>query len=511
MTIPLTISDFLRRAEVVYPDRVGIIDEADQPAPSLGRLTYREVADLARSYAAALDRLGIKPGERVAIVSQNSARLLVALYGIAGSGRILVPVNFRLSAAEIEFIIAHSGASLLLVDPELAGPLAGVPCQRRAVLGPEADALLSCPGIEPEPWACDENSTATINYTSGTTARPKGVQLTHRNLWIHATVSGLHLGVNDRDVLLHTVPTFHCNGWGLPFSAAGMGATQVVMRRVSGTEILRRVADHGVTLLAGAPAVINAVLSAAPAWSGPIPGRGQVRFVAGGAPPSTRLIERVETDLGWEFIQGYGLTESSPVLTLNRRRTEWDSLTAQERAQKLGRAGPPVLGVQLQVEPQGEILARANVIHGGYWQDARATQNALGGGWFHTGDGGAIDDEGYLTISDRKKDVIITAGENVSSIEVENALASHPAVAEVAVIGVPDDKWGEVVKALVVLAPGATVGERELIHHCRDRIAHYKCPRSVEFRPELARTATGKLQKFKLRAPYWEGRTRLVN
>jgi len=379
------------------------------------------------------------------------------------------------------------------------------------VLGPESDALLSRPGIAPVPWTRDENRTATINYTSGTTARPKGVELTHRNLWLNATTFGLHVGVNDRDVYLHTLPTFHCNGWGMPFVLAGMGAKQVVQRKVSGAEILRRVDEHKVTLMCGAPAVVHGVLDAAKAWSGPIPGRDRVRIVVAGAPPPTRTIERVESDLGWEFIQIYGLTETSPLLTINRGRAEWDDLSVNERAQNLGRAGAPAIGVMLKIDAQGEVLARSNVVLEGYWQQPEATREAIENGFFHTGDGGSLDDEGYLTISDRKKDVIITGGENVTSIEVEDALCSHPAVAEAAVIGVPDDKWGETVKALVVVATGASVTNEALIAHCRERLAHYKCPTSVEFRTELLRTATGKLQKFKLRAPYWEGRTRQVN
>lgn len=511
MIVALTVADFLERAALVYGDRIGIVDEPDQPAPSLGAITYRQAAELATSYAAALDRLGIAHGERVAIVSHNSSRLLLALYAVAGSGRVLVPINFRLSPAEIAYIVEHSGASLLLLDPELAESLASVPCKHRAVLGPESDALLACPGVEPIPWHRDENATATINYTSGTTARPKGVQLTHRNLWINATTFGLHTGVNDRDVYLHTLPTFHCNGWGMPFITAGMGAKQVVLRKVSGVEILRRVEAHGITLMCGAPAVVNGVLDAAQTWSGPIPGRGRVRVVVAGAPPPTRTIERVETELGWEFIQIYGLTETSPFLTINRSRAEWDASSTHERAQLLGRAGAPAIGVRLRIDGEGEVLARSNVVLEGYWQQPEASEAALDDGWFHTGDGGSIDGEGHLTISDRKKDVIITGGENVASIEVEDALCSHPAVAEAAVIGVPDEKWGETVKALVVLAVGAEATERELIDHCRARLAHYKCPTSVEFRSELARTATGKLQKFKLRAPYWVGRERLVN
>ena len=514
MRVPLTIADHLERAALVNPERVGLVDEPDQPAAGWGELTYARVADLARGQAAALDALGVGRGERVAIVSQNAARLLVSFFGVSAWGRVLVPVNFRLAADEVRYIVEHSGASVLLVDPELDEPLAGVGGKHRFVLGAETDGELwpTGPGTpEPEPWAePDEDATATINYTSGTTARPKGVQLTHRNLWLNAATFGWHAGVGDRDVYLHTLPMFHCNGWGMPYALAGMGARQVVLRKVDGTEILRRVERHDVTLLCGAPAVVAAILDAAERWDGPIPGRDRVRMVVAGAPPPTRVIERMETELGWEFIQIYGLTETAPLLTMNRRRAEWDDLSPADRATRLVRAGAPALGVRLQVSDVGEVLARSNVVLEGYWQQPDATADALEGGWFHTGDGGTVDG-GYLTISDRKKDVIISGGENVSSIEVEDVLHSHPAVAEVAVIGVPDERWGETVTALVVLAPGADAGERELIDHCRDRLAHYKCPTSVEVRGTLPRTATGKLQKFKLRESYWEGRDRQVN
>jgi fatty-acyl-CoA synthase len=306
------------------------------------------------------------------------------------------------------------------------------------------------------------------------------------------------------------LPMFHCNGWGMTYAVTAMGGRHIVLRKVDGAEILRRVAAHGVTLMCGAPAVCSAVLDAAQDWDGPIPGRDRVRVVVAGAPPPTRTIERIETELGWEFIQIYGLTETSPLLTFNRGRAEYDDLAPGERARMLGRAGAPALGARLRIDEQGEILARSNVVLEGYWEQPDATADAIADGWFHTGDGGTIDDEGYLTISDRKKDVIISGGENVSSIEVEDALSSHPEVAEAAVIGVPDDKWGETVKGLVVLVPGSSVTGDDLIAHCRSRLAHYKCPTSVELRDELARTATGKLQKFKLRAPYWEGHTRQV-
>ena len=512
MRVPLTIADFLERAALVYPDRTGVVDEPDQPAASWGELTYGRVAELARAQAAALDALGIARGERVAVVSHNAARLLVSFYGVAGWGRVLVPVNFRLSTDEVRYIVEHSGASVLLVDPELDEALAGVECKHRLVLGAETDgSIWPSDAAEPEPWAePDEDATATINYTSGTTARPKGVQLTHRNVWINASMFGWHTGVSDRDVYLHTLPMFHCNGWGMPFALTGMGAKQVVLRKVDGAEILRRVDAHGITLLCGAPAVVAAILDAAERWDGPIPGRDRTRMVVAGAPPPTRTIERMETELGWEFIQIYGLTETAPLLTMNRTRAEWDDLSPGERASKLVRAGAPTLGVTLSTSEAGEVLARSNVVLDGYWDQPEASAEALEGGWFHTGDGGTYED-GYLTISDRKKDVIISGGENVSSIEVEDTLFSHPAVAEVAVIGVPDEKWGETVKALVVLAPGATADEQELIEHCRGRLTHFKCPTSVELRDALPRTATGKLQKFKLRAPYWEGRERQVN
>ena len=510
MKVPLTILDHLERAELVFGTKTLVIDETDQVAAPLPPITGARIAEMSRAQAAALERLGVETGERVAIVSHNSARLLVSFWGVSAWGRVLVPVNFRLNADEVKYIVEHSGASVLLVDPELDDALRDVTAKHRFVLGTESDEVLYDFDTEPTPWEAAEDATATVNYTSGTTAHPKGVELTHRNLWINAATFGWHAGVNDRDVYLHTLPMFHCNGWGMTYAVTGMGGRHVMLRKIDGAEILRRVDEHGVTLLCAAPAVFNAVLDAASTWNGPIPGRDRVRCVLAGAPPPTRTIERIQSELGWEFMQLYGLTETSPVLTFNRAREEDDGLPGAVRARKLSRAGAPALGVRVRVDEQGEILARGNVVFEGYWEQEGATADAIVDGWFHTGDGGTFDDEGYLTISDRKKDVIISGGENVSSIEVEDALCSHPAVAEAAVIGVPDEKWGETVKALVVLAPGAALTEGELIEHCREHLAHYKCPTSVELRDELARTATGKLQKFKLRAPYWEGRSRTI-
>ncbi len=510
MEIPLTVADHLARAELVYGDRIAVVDEPDQTAPPMPDLTYRQFAEAARGLAAGLDGLGLDHGARVAMVSQNAARMLVFLFGTSAFGRVGVPVNFRLNADEVQYIVDHSGAEVLLMDPELVDTLGDVAVGQRFLLGEESDALI-VDDPDPRPWTPDEDATATINYTSGTTARPKGVEMTHRNLWLNAAVFGWQTGVSDRDVYLHTLPMFHCNGWGMPYAMTAMGGQHIVLRKVDGPEILRRVEDHGVTLLCGAPAVIAAVLDAAADWNGDIPGAGTMRIVVAGAPPPTRTIERVETELGWEFIQIYGLTETAPLVTMNRCRAEWDDRTPAERAVLLSRAGAPALGVTLATSPDGELLTRTNHVLKSYWDQPEATAEAMADGWFHTGDGAVIDEENYASITDRKKDVIISGGENVSSIEVEDVLFSHPSVAEVAVIGVPDDKWGETIKALVVLAQGETVEEQALIDHCRDQLAHFKCPTSVEFRDELARTATGKLQKFKLRSPYWEGMEKQIN
>ncbi|MBF6347595.1 MULTISPECIES: AMP-binding protein [Nocardia] len=516
MFVPFSIADFLDRAETVYGDRIGVVDEPAQPAPPQGSLSYAEVADLARRQAARLDQFGIGAGERVAIVSQNSSRLLTSFFGVSGWGRVLVPINFRLRPDEVRYIVEDSGARLLYVDPELAVSLAGIDCEHTFVLGSDAD-LYAPPGVVPRVWEPDESATATINYTSGTTARPKGVQITHRNIWVNAVTFGLHATISDRDVYLHTLPMFHANGWGQPFAMTGVGARHIVLRKIDGAEILRRVRDHGVTVLCAAPAVATAVLDAAQTWEGEIPGRDRVRIIMAGAPPPTKTVARVEQELGWEFIQIYGLTETSPLLTVNRARAEWDDLDPEAKAAKLTRAGAPALGVRLRIEESdegaGEVLARSNVVMDGYWGRPGESAAVLDGGWFRTGDGGEIGDDGYLTIADRKKDVIITGGENVSSIEVEDCLFSHPAVAEVAVIAVPSEKWGETIKALVVLDPDAdpdSATESDLIAWCKQRLAGYKAPTSVEFRGELARTATGKLQKFKLREPYWRGRDRQV-
>ncbi|TSA54040.1 MAG: AMP-dependent synthetase [Actinobacteria bacterium] len=511
MKVPLTVVDHLRRAEQVYGHRIAFVDEPDQPAKSWGTQTYAQMADLARAQAAGLDALGVPQGARVAIVSHNSARLLTSFFGVSAYGRVLAPINFRLVADEVAYIVEHCGAEVLLVDPELDEALAAVTAKHRFVIGAESDEVLYKFGTEPQPWIPNEDATATINYTSGTTARPKGVQLTHRNLWLNAATFGWHMGVDDRETYLHTLPQFHCNGWGMVYAVTAMGGKHIVLRKVDGGEILKRVDRHQVTLMCGAPAVANMILDAASTWSGGIPGRDRTRIVVAGAPPPARTIERVETELGWQLHQIYGLTESSPVLTVNGPSFETDAMSPAQRAVMLSAAGSPALGVETKTDETGEVLVRSNVVMEGYWAQPEETAKAIVNGWFRTGDGGSIGDRHVLTIADRKKDVIISGGENVSSIEVEGALFSHPEVAEVAVIGVPDEKWGELVMALVVKKIGSTLSEDDLIAYSKTKLAGYKCPKRIEFRTELARTTTGKLQKFKLRAPYWEGFTRQVN
>ena len=521
MHVPFSVSDFLDRAVQVYGDRTGVVDEPDQPAASLGDLTYAEMGALARRQAARLDERGIGVGDRVAVVSHNSARLLTSFYGVSGSGRVLVPVNFRLQPDEVRYIVEHSGARVLYVDPELDDALSGRRGRAPVRAGRRRRAVRRGGGRARAVGARrvgDGDHQLHVRHHGPAQGRPDHAP---QHLDQRGDVRPARRRDRPRRLPAHAaaVPRERV---GVPLrDDRGLGVPQVVLRKVDGAEILRRVEKHGVTVMCAAPAVAAAVLDAAQTWEGEIPGRDRVRIIMAGAPPPTKTVVRVEEELGWEFIQIYGLTETSPLLTVNRTRAEWDDLSAEERATRLTRAGAPAIGVTLKIsepsgegddeDPGGEVLARSNVVLEGYWEQPEESAAALRDGWFHTGDGGAIGDDGYLTISDRKKDVIITGGENVSSIEVEDVLFSHPAVAEVAVIGVPDEKWGETIKALVVLAEGEEVTEADLIAWCKEKAAGFKAPTSIEFRDELARTATGKLQKFKLRAQYWEGRDRQVN
>lgn len=505
MKVDLTTADYCHRAGTVHAGRLGAVDEPGVPG-ALGRLTYGEIMSRCDGMITALERLGIGPGERVAIISPNAAKLLIALYAVTGSGRILVPVNFRLSAEEASYIVADAGASLLLVDPELDERFAAVACERRVVMDGEADAELFAPADAEREWPpVAEDEPATLNYTSGTTAAPKGVILSHRSHWLNAAAVGWGFGLSPADRYLHTLPIFHVNGWGLPLANAALGVPNVIGREVRGAEVLRRVEDEGVTLLCGATPVATAIGAAAGelrAAGEPVPGDGVTRMVSGGAPTPAAVIERFEAATGWEMIQAYGLTETGPVLTVNRVLPA-EGLTAGERAQRLTAAGAPLPGVRLRTDADGEVLARTAKAMDGYWNQPKLSAAAFRDGWLATGDGGELRD-GVLHLTDRKKDVIVSGGENVSSQQVEAVLYAHPDVAEAAVIAVPHERWGETPKALVVLRDGAELDEPALVAHCRERLAGFKCPSSFERREELPKTATGKVQKFLLREPYWD-------
>jgi acyl-CoA synthetase (AMP-forming)/AMP-acid ligase II len=504
--VPLTTADFTYRARTVHGGRLGVVDEPG----GLGRLTYAELLLRADGMVEALDRGGIGPGERVAIISPNAAKLLIALYAVTGSGRVLVPINFRLGADEAQYIVEDSGAALLLVDAELAERFAAVRAPSRIVLDGDQDAELFAPADAPREWpAVAEDAPATLNYTSGTTAAPKGVVLTHRSHWLNAATVGWGFGLTEADVYLHTLPIFHVNGWGLPLAAAALGVAQVIQREVRGPEILRRVGEHGVTLLCGAAPVAAAIEQGAFALreaGEPVPGEGRTRMVSGGAPTPAAVIEHFERATGWEMIHAYGLTETGPVLTANRVLPS-EGLDPAARAQRLAAAGAPLVGVQLRVDDDGQVLARTAKVMAGYWNKPQQTEAAVpADGWIATGDGGELSTDGVLRITDRKKDVIVTGGENVSSLAIEEVLYRHPDVVDAAVIGVPHERWGETPKALVVLREGVALDEPAIIAFCRERLAGFQSPTSVEQRASLPRTATGKVQKYLLREPYWRDR-----
>jgi len=526
--VPLLVNDFLHRAVQLYPDKIAVVD-GDQ------RFSYDVFGQRVNRLANALARLGIGKGDRVGIVSPNSHFFLESFYGTSLLGAILVPINYRLNSAEHEYILEHAGVKVLLADWEhtealdaLRPRLPGV--EHWIVARDEGEGA----GPPPEGWQdwneliqrastaappkpeIDENDLVSINYTSGTTARPKGVMLTHRNCYLNAYNMIAHLGLRHEDVELWTLPMFHCNGWGGVYALTGMGGTHVVLRAVDGQRIFELLEREKVTFACMAPAVLRTILD--------FPGKKNFdietrpRFTVAGAPPPAAFIERLEQELGFDFVQIYGLTETAPILTVSQP----DHYTATDDWNRRSHAGVAAIGVEVQVldgvdqpvptdgKSVGEICARSNVIFEGYWEQPEQTEAAIRDGWFHTGDLAVWDETRNIHIVDRKKDVIISGGENISSSEIEDILYQHSAVLECAVIGVPSEKWGETPKALIVLRSGNMPGADEMIAWCRERMAHFKCPSSVEFVDSLPRTATGKLQKFRLREGYWQGSERKI-
>lgn len=525
METELIVNHFLRRSASLYPDRVAIIDGERN-------FTYREFWERSNKLSNALLKAGIGKGDRVCILSPNSHFFLESFYGVSQIGAVLVPLNYRLLPADHEFIIQHAGVKAMLVDydytesiDEIRPSLTGVQTwieaaekgtSRKGWQNWEEWIDSASETLPPDPQL-KESDLVSINYTSGTTARPKGVMLTHRNCFINATNFIHHLRLSHDDVELWTLPMFHCNGWGGVYALTGLGGTHVVLRAIDAKRIFDLIAAHHVTFACMAPTVLNTILEYPDKKAHEI--QSVPRFVVAGAPPPAAFIERLEAELGWEFIQIYGLTETSPILTV----TVPDHHTEKSDYQRRSRAGIPVLGVDLVVSddagnpvPQddqsiGEVCGRSNVIFEGYWQQPEATAEAIRDGWFRTGDLATWDHTGSINIVDRKKDVIISGGENISSPEIEAVLYRHPSVVECAVIGIPDEKWGETPLALLVLRKGAAATEAEIITFCRENLAHFKCPKKVEFLESLPRTATGKLQKFKLRELYWQTQERRVH
>ena len=521
MEVPMTVNDFLHRAEALYGPKEAVVDGER-------RFTYDQFAARCRRLAHALAGLGVGKGDRVGILSPNSHHFLESFYGTSLIGAVLVPLNYRLVSDDFRYAFAHSGAKALLADSDLTGALDairdGLPEVAHWIVARHGDApvpdgwrdweelIADQPETPPPDPELDENDLVSINYTSGTTARPKGVMLTHRNFYANAYHYVIHMGASHDDVNLWTLPMFHCNGWGGVYALTAVGARHVIVRAPEPETLYRLMRDEGVTFACMAPAVLARILDFERADEYAI--ATKPRFAVAGAPPPLTYVERLEEERGWTFMQLYGLTETAPILTVAEPRPHIDA-EGRARYRIKARAGHPGLGVRLRVVGEGgrdvprddasigEVAARGNMVFKGYWNQPEETASVIRDGYFFTGDLATVDEHGSINIVDRAKDVIISGGENVSSIEVEDALYRHPKVLEAAVVGIPDERWGETPLAVVVLQQGAEATAEEIIAFCRDNLAHFKAPRRVEFADALPRTATGKLKKFELREPYW--------
>jgi fatty-acyl-CoA synthase len=524
MNIPLTPLRFLRYAEQQFPRRTAVVCNDV-------RLTYAQFAERVGRLAGALRQNGVQPGERVAFLSTNCHRLLEAYYGVPEAGAVLLPLNIRLAPSELGYILNDSGATILFVEQQFLGlvesfrkdiPSVKIVCQLEGA--PEApwlaannyEALLAAATpYRADVASIDENSLAELFYTSGTSANPKGVMLTHRNVYLHALNVCLGFLIENGAVELHTIPLFHANGWGVAHFLTLLGGKHVLVQRFETKEVFRLIEKEGVHSCSLVPIMATALVNC--------PERTNYnlstlrRVVIGGAASSPTLVREVEEKLGCECFSGYGLTETSPSLSISPMKAGlgWEGEQRYAGQAMTGYAFP---GAEIRVVDAndndvprdgrsiGEIIARSDGVMEGYWHQPEASAEALRGGWFHTGDMATLNEDGYLLVVDRKKDIIVSGGENISSLELEKAILAHPAVLEACVLPVPDEKWGEVPKALVVLKPNTAATESELIEFCRSRLAHYKCPRSFEFVDTLPKTGTGKILKKDLRKKYWQGR-----
>ena len=504
---------FLERAGDAFATRVAVVDGARS-------FTYRQWRARARRLASALRREGLMKHDRVAFLALNSEPLLLAHFGVPQAGGVLVCINTRLSPDEIKYIIEHSGARIIFYSPELEPLLERVPPDvRRLDIHRDFEELLAMGSDEePESWLEGEEEPISINYTSGTTGRPKGVVYTHRGAYLSAFAMLTEHRVTRDSVYLWTLPMFHCNGWTYPWALSAVGAKSVCIPRVDPAQAWGMFDEGGVTHFCGAPTVL-VMLAHHPA-AHPLP--RPIRVMTGGAPPSPTIIA-VMADLNIEIEHVYGLTESYGPYTINVPPPGAENLGPDERARLKARQGVAHMtgGFQRVVDEEmrdvpadgrtmGEVIYRGNLIMREYFRQPEATEQAFRGGWFHTGDIAVMHPGGQIELRDRKKDIIISGGENISTIEVEQAVVSHPAALECAVVAIPDDEWGEAPKAFVTLKPGKTATAEEIIAHCRERIAHFKCPKAVEF-SELPKTSTGKIQKFVLREREWKGREKRIN
>jgi fatty-acyl-CoA synthase len=507
---------FLRRSAYVYSDKVAVVHGER-------RTTYRELEERCNRFASALRGAGVRPGDRVACLAPNIPALLEAHYGVPAAGAVLVAINTRLSRDEVAYILEHSGARLVLCDHELALLVEGADVETvriddtGAPGDPYEDFLATgSPERFDHPLA-DEEQTISVNYTSGTTGRPKGVMYTYRGAYLNALMEALESHLRPESVQLWVVPMFHCNGWCFTWAVTAMGARHVCLRKVDPELIWELLEREGVTHLNGAPTVHLGVVTHPTAHRL----EHEVTVTIGGAPPSPTLLARMSA-LNFTPVHVYGLTETYAPYTVCERQDAWADLPDDELAERLGRQGvhnivsDPIRVVDEQMrdvprdgETMGEVVMRGNNVMKGYFAAPDATRVAFAGGWFHSGDIGVMHPDGYIELRDRAKDIIISGGENISSIEVEQALSEHPAVYEVAVVAIPDEKWGERPKAFVELKDGKDISAEEIIKFGKEHLARFKVPSAVEF-CELPRTSTGKVQKFVLRDKEWEGREKAI-
>jgi len=514
METPLTPLEFARRTRKLYGDREAVVD-GDL------RLSYEEFFSRCDAWSAALQALGVEQGDRVAYIAPNTHAQLESFYAVPQIGAVLVPINYRLTADDFAYLIEHSGARVVCADTDYveaidtirskipkASALVALNGNRSGWL--DYEALVAASAKEFRRPEIRESDLLTINYTSGTTSRPKGVMITHRNAYLNSIGTLLHHPMSLTDRYLWTLPMFHGNGWTFVWTVTAAGATHVCLRKVQPEAVFEKIKEESVTMLCAAPTVLIGIAH------GPEEQRRQtrrgVRVMTAGAPPAAATIERLEEELGWQITHVYGLTETSPFITVSESRPEHAALNCAERSVIKACQGVELLtsGDLRVVDEQGrdvphdstaigEIIVRGNVVMEGYYNDPNATAEAMAGGWFHSGDAAVVHPNGYVEIRDRLKDVIISGGENISSVEVEGVLLRHPAVQEVAIVGMPDERWGETPHAFVILKDGATATEDELREYARDHLAHFKAPKRVRFISELPKTATGKVQKYILR------------